>query len=409
MTIRTLIFIIALSNFCFGQSSFETYLKSNRQDLTQNSLINIDGAKLIGFGALHGSSKTEETEIILLKELVDNHNLKYYLPETDYSTAKYFQHYIETGDEKLLKELVQEYGVMVPQEKSIEVFEKWKEIRPLFLENEVTIIGVDKISSYKFSIKELLSITQENKKWSYRDSLKLQLENSNTVWSIFVNQNLKSLIKAFVEDYEKNKSDYEGFVKDTFSFNHILKNFKHTYVTYAREPFIYDNYIDLNKKYSFDSSLHFARFGIFHLMKSKINNGSSFFSMLIEKGKYSSSEILTIQGFLTKSSVMWNNFDKKGNLTYTTKKGFGIGDYWLEYFYKIKDLKRHKLSDITLFRLNNENSPYSKENEFRLIKVKKLLGNSRWHPTKGKNTLDYIDYAILISNSQANRPLKDLK
>lgn len=400
---------ILFSSICFGQDGFDIYLKSNRQDLTQNSLINIGRAKLIGFGALHGSSKTEETEIILLEEFATNHNLKYYLPETDYSTANYFQKYIETGDEELLKELVIEYGTMVPQEKSIEVFEKWKEIRPLFLKSEVRVIGVDKISSYKFSIKELLSITQESKKWSYRDSLSAQLENPNTDWSVFENQKLKLLIKNFVEDYEKNESAYQPYVKDNFSFNHILKNLKHTYETDAREPFIYDNYIVLNKKYSFDSSLHFARFGIFHLMKNKINNGSSFFSMLIEKGIYSSSEIKTIQGFLTKSSVMWNKFDKKGNFKYTTKKGFGIGDYWLEYFYKIKDLKRHKLSDITLFRLNDKDSPYSKENEFRLVKVKKLLGNSRWHPTKGKNTLDYIDYAILISNSKANRPLKDLK
>lgn len=69
--------------------------------------------------ALHGSSKTEETEIIVLKHFVNIHNLKNYLPETDYSTAKYFQNYIETVDEKLLKELVQEYGVMVPQEISL--------------------------------------------------------------------------------------------------------------------------------------------------------------------------------------------------------------------------------------------------------------------------------------------------
>lgn len=409
MKTRILLFLISLSNICLGQMSFENYLQSNRQDLTQNTSLNIDGAKLIGFGALHGSSKTEETEIILLKELITNHNLKYYLPETDYSTARYFQQYIETGDEELLKELVQEYGVMVPQEKSIEVFEKWKTIRPFFLKNGVRVIGVDKISSYKFSIKELLSITQENKKWTYLDSLKIQSENLNTVWSIFENQKLKALIKDFVEDYEKNEAIYQSFVNDTFSFNHILKNLKYTYETYAREPFIYENYIVLNKKYALDSSLHFARFGIFHLMKNKINNGSSFFCMLVEKGIFAPSELVTIQGFLTKSSVMWNKFDRKGKATYTTKKGFGIGDYWLEYFYKIKDLKKHKLSDITLFKLNGEGTPYSKENEFRLIKVKKLLGNSRWHPTKGKSTLDYIDYAILISNSQANRPLKDLE
>lgn len=121
------------------------------------------------------------------------------------------------------------------------------------------------------------------------------------------------------------------------------------------------------------------------------------------------SEVLSIQGYLTNRSVLWNKMDKNGNQIYTTKKGFGIGDYWLEYFYKIKDLKKNRLSDITLFYLNRENSPYAETDEFKLVKIKTLLGKSHWYPTKGKNTLDYIDYAILISNSDANRSIEDLE
>lgn len=402
MKIRSLFFFVLLAHFCFGQNQFETYLKSNRQDLTQNSSMKFDGAKMIGFGAFHGSSKTEETEIIIIKELSENHNLKYYLPETDFSTANYFQKYIETGDEQLLKELVIEYAAMIPQEKSVEVFEKWKAIQPLLLKNNIRVVGVDKITSYKFTVKQLLSITKQNDNWSYRDSLKIQLENVNTVWSLFDNQSMKVLMQRFVEDYEKHEADFSRLVTDDFSFNHIIKNLKHTYQTNAREPFIYDNYLILNKKYALNASLQFSRFGIFHIMKNRINNIPTFFSMLIENGVYPPSELITIQGFLTKSSVMWSEFDKNRKRSYTTKKGFGIGDYWLEYFYKIKDLKKNKLSDITLFKLNGMNSPYTKKNEFRLVKIKTLLGNSGWHPTEGKSTLDYIDYAILISNSEAN-------
>lgn len=409
MKLLPLLFFILLSNLCQGQNSFDSFLKSNRQDLTRNSSLDIGDAKMIGYGALHGSSKTEETEIILLKELIENHNLKYYLPETDFSTANYFQKYIETGDEKLLEELVYEYGAMVPQEKSIEMFEKWQTIRPFFLKNNIKIIGVDKISSFKFPFKEFLSTTEENKEWVFRDSIKAKVENVNTIWSRFNDTKLTSFAKRFVEDYEKKEDTYRPYVIDTFKFDQLIKNLKQVYESYHREKFIYKNYLILNEKYDLKSSLQFARFGVFHIMKSKINNSNSFFSMLIENAIYTTSELYTIQAFLTKSSVMWNEFNfKTGEIKYATKKGYGIGDYWLEHFHKIRDLKNNKLSDITLFRLNEKDSPYSVNNEFRLIKVKNLLANSRWHPTEGKSTLDYIDYAILISNSAANRPIEDM-
>lgn len=406
-TILILFLFLLLTQRSYGQITVREYLAKNQQDLLQDNSMDIGRARIIGFGALHGSAKTEDAEILLLNELVKNHGLKFYLPETDFSTANYFQKYIESGDQLLLKELVQEYGAIVPQEKSIEVFEKWQKIRPIFQENKVRIIGVDKITSYKYSVKEVLSITQNKVKWPYRDSLVALDDSSNVVWSIFENQGLKSLIRCFVEDYEKNVEMYRSEVLDTFRFNHILQNFKHTYQTYSRERFIYDNYVVMNKKYSLETGLQFARFGIFHIMKSPINENASFFSRLIEGKVYSSEEIITVLGFLTKSSVLWSKYDKNGNQYFITKKGFGIGDYWNESFYKIKELKRNKLSDITLFRLNEKNSPYSKIDDYRLIKIKKIFGKSNWYPEKGKNTLSYIDYAILISNSAANRPITE--
>lgn len=405
----TFLLIFAISNSTFAQISEKDYLTNNRIDLLKPHKLEIGEAKIIGLGALHGSSKTETTEIILLENLVKEKNLKFYLPETDFSTANYFQQYIETGDEELLKELVKAYGTMVPQEKSIEVFEKWKVLRPLFLDNEVTVLGVDKISSYKFTVKELIAITKNNSDWKYRDSLKALYSNPETNWTAFYPTSTRQTLRRFVEDFEKNKSAFLKSVIHTTDFNHIIKNIKHTYETRLRKPFIFENYLILKDRYNLDESLHFARFGIFHLMKGKINNSESFFHLLVKNGTYQPNEILTIQGFLTKSSVLWNTkYDKEGNYKgYSIKRGYGIGDYWLEYFHGIKDLKKTKLSDITLFYLNSENTPYNKTNEFKLVKIKQLLSRSFWEPTEDQNTSDYIDYAILISNSEANIPIEE--
>lgn len=62
---------------------------------------------------------------------------------------------------------------------------------------------------------------------------------------------------------------------------------------------------------------------------------------------------------------------------------------------------------MTLFRLNNENSPY-KKNQTDLMEIKLFLKKSNKDDLKGKTTTDYFDYAILISNSKANHPIDEL-
>ena len=107
--------------------------------------------------------------------------------------------------------------------------------------------------------------------------------------------------------------------------------------------------------------------------------------------------------------MLWDKkFDKHGNYTsYTTKAGYGIGDYWKEYFKGIKNLKKTKRSDLTMFKLNQDDSPYSKGTD--LVEVKMFLKDYNTTKLKGKNTLQFIDYAILISNSKEQIPIEEMK
>lgn len=392
-----------------GQASHEAYLNDNRVDLTKTPSIEIGAAKVIGFGALHGSAKTEETEQILLQDLVKHKGLRFYFPETDFCTANYFQEYIESGDEKLLKEIIIEYKQRVPQEGSVEVFNKWRNLRPLFKEFNVRIVGIDKIASYKFSINEIIKLCK-NVNNSYTDSLKLLVENQNTNWTSFAKTQVRSSIQRFVNHFENNKIDYFKNITDTALFNHIIFNLKQTFEQTNRTDVYIVNYENLNNKLNLSQSLQFFRFGVFHIMKSKINNSSTLFSKLIENNIYTSNEILAVQGFLTKSEVLWDlKYDKEGNYSgFTTKAGYGIADYWLEFYKGIKKLKQNKLSDMTLFYLVGADSPYKKADEYELLAIKKLIGKSFWNPENGKTTVDYIDYAIIISNSVANTPIEEL-
>ncbi|MEA5062120.1 MAG: hypothetical protein VB074_12320 [Proteiniphilum sp.] len=71
-------------------------------------------------------------------------------------------------------------------------------------------------------------------------------------------------------------------------------------------------------------------------------------------------------------------------------------------------MKKNKISDITLFRLNGKNTPYNDGNP-NLIEVIMTDEKSNGDLVKGKSTTDFLDYAVLISNSKANRPIQEMK
>ncbi len=415
---KPILIILSLLSFQLFSQTKEDYLKTNRFDMTQNNFeFPQQDFKVLGFGVYHGSAKSENVEYSMLEDLVLNGKVKYYLPETDYSTAYYFNTFLTTGDTVLLKDLVRAYGDRVPQEKSIEVYEKWKKLKALNTQvkqqYKLKVVGVDKMACFKYPIKHLLTL------------IKPELDNHKSVallktpikdhasYSAYYDSEARVMLKAFVNLYEENEQEMNKHIKNVEVFKHIIKNIKHTYTKEnEREATIYENYVELMPKFKFDSRSQFVRFGFFHLEKSREGKKGypSFFTRLIENNIHKREDVITVIGYLTKSKVLWDcKYSKEGKYNgYTIKRGYGIGDYWLERFKGIRELKNSKLSDITLFRLNKPNSPYLAK-EADLMEIVMLLKKSNKERLKGMSTLDFIDYSILISNSDANIPIQELK
>ncbi len=413
-----LIFLIAISTFQVQAQTKKAYLQTHRYDIQDDQfLFPEDDFKIIGFGAYHGSAKTEEVEHCLLNALTSEGKIKYYLPETDYSTAHYYDRYLKTGDETLLKDLVYHSGVSVPQERTIEVFEKWRNLKKLNdalpAEDQLTVVGVDIIVTYKYSIKHILALLpKEAQEFKAVKDLKKALDDPNTDFSSFQDSAGKLLVKAFVTDVDARPEAYHQVVKDKAVFDHILKNIRVTLGVFSgkREATIYSNYIHLSTIYDFDQNPQFMRIGFAHLEKEREGKHASFFTQLIEKGVYKREEVISVIGYLTKSEVLWDQlYDDAGEYTgYTTEAGFGIGDYEDEYFRGIQQLKDTKISDMTLFQLNDVNTPYS-NNEPDLIEVILSSGPSNGERVAGKSTTAFLDYAILISESKASTPIEEMK
>lgn len=416
----TVIFLIIgmliISPNAFAQNKID-YLKKNRFDLEKkNFKFPQQNFNIIGFGAYHGSAKTEEAEYAMLNSLTKSGKIKYYLLETDFSIAHYFNEFLKTGDTFLLKDLVLNYGIRVPQEKSINTYEKWKGIKKLndkLPENKkIKVVGIDLLVNYKYASKHLLELIDLQKvKQKPLLAIADMVRIDSTDYATDYNSYSKNLLKEFVSYYEKNPAIFTNAIKDTASFNHILRNLKYSFEnTKKREDIIFENYRNLIDFYKFNKYPQFLRFGFFHLEKQREDNNASFFTKLIENKIYPREKVISVIGYLTESRVLWDIvYDKdKKYKSYTTEGGYGIGDYEKEYFRGIENLKNSKINDMTLFRLNGKDSPFSDKNP-DLVEIIMTNDKSNGELVKGKSTTEFLDYAVLISNSEANVPIYELK
>lgn len=416
---KPIILLFTILSFCLNAQNKIEYLKENRFDLTKLTFeFPQKDFQLIGFGAYHGSQKTEVTEIALIKSMTKNGTIKYYLPETDFSIAHYFNDFLKTGDTILLKDLVEHYGIRIPQDKSISTYKKWLELKNLNdnlpNKNKLSVIGVDLLVSYKYTTKHLLELIDKkiHKRKSVNDLVNM-VENDTTDFLPFSAKYSKQILKSFVEDYEKDSLEFQSYILNKFAFSHILQNLKATFIdgknSAKRERVMFENYVALSTHYEFKKKPQFARFGFFHLEKQLEGNNPSFFYSLIESGTINRNKIISVIGYLTDSRVLWGRvLDDNGNYKdYNTEGGYGIGDYEKEYFLGIDKLKQSKISDITLFRLNGKHTPYA-DGIPDLMEIVMTEEESNGELVKGKSTTEYLDYAVLISNSKASIPIEEM-
>lgn len=414
-----LIILFLLYSLSLAAQEKGQYLVQNRFDLrsTDFSFPQQD-FHIIGFGAYHGSAKTEEVELRLLGSLLEQGMIKYYLIESDYSLAHYFNEYLHTGDTLLLKELVTYYGLRVPQERTIAVYEKWKRLKVLQDRlpeaDRLKVLGIDYMVSYRFASRHLIDLlAAEARQLEAVQSLFAMVETDTTSFAKGDQSYATRVLQALVKDYQLQPAQYQEYISDLQAFEHLLTNLQYSLEPgrVDRDKVMFDNYQALASRYDFANRAQFVRMGFTHVQKAREGEEGYpyFFTHLMEQGVYQPGQIISVMGYFTNSEVVWDElFDEAGNYTgYTTEAGYGIGDYELEYFRGIQQLKDQKVSDMTLYRLNQERSPYAAPVP-DLIEVIMQEEESNGEAVKGMSTLSFIDYAILISDSRASRPVFEL-
>ncbi|RZL14200.1 MAG: hypothetical protein EOO96_31020, partial [Pedobacter sp.] len=282
--------LLLFATTLFAQDK-ETYLSQHKNTLDSNYKLPERNAKIIGFGAYHGSAKTEDAEMFLLQSAISQNGIDYYFAETDICIAHYFNEYLKTGNEALLKDLIVHYGTRVPQERTVNVFEKWKQIKAindkLPKNKKITVLGADIIVSYKYAYRHLLSLIKDTSNWPSALELKATVVQDTTDYSPYYDSFTKVQLKSFISDYEANTIKYSKVIIDKPLFDYIISSIKTSFTSgYSREKTMYSNYLKLQDIYKLQDKKQFFRLGFFHLLKHKEGEGASFFFMLIDNGMY---------------------------------------------------------------------------------------------------------------------------
>ena len=410
---RILVVLMILTTGCSSKKPLdvENYLEKNNSVINLQDINNLEGLdlikdnikdkKVIFTGEYHALQKDDLFRMKLIKYLQEEIGLNYYLAEMGYSSAYFFNKYLESGDEEILKKVFLNLkGTQGFNKDDYNFFKDLYEFnKTLREEDKIKIVGIDiehnMGSSYDYikdTIKdetlktEALEKTLESLKniQSYTKTS----ENKDENYKIELFNDLKPKIDALLEDINNNKELYINlFKEDFFWFEIVVKNIKTKYLSEftddaeksmsIREEQIYKNFITQDD--TIDDAIYFGQFGALHINKNpvKVANVQSETKTTyvdFESIVYRIDNNSTYKGKVM--SILYSYEDKYGNegSSYINREIFN--DYL------------NSEDDCILFDLRNSNSPF-KEEYISPFSGETIYDNK-------KHITDYVDYMVIL-------------
>jgi len=164
-----------------------------------------------------------------------------------------------------LKDLVELYGIRVPQERTIQVYEKWQDLKKLNdklpADAKLSVVGIDVQVNYKYVSKHILELiaASENEREALQE-IREMVSIDTTGYGLGDLSYAYKILKSFVTDYENNKSAYTKLITAKPAFEHIIKNLKISFdfsnQFRDRDKIMLDNYLSLDAIYNFKKQIN---------------------------------------------------------------------------------------------------------------------------------------------------------
>jgi hypothetical protein len=420
-----LLFIILSSFFAQSvtaqDSVYTNYLTQNNEKITisgNNAFSLFDDAfysnQLFLVTESHGYAKPHQLDAELFKQLNKKTGVRYYLAEIDFSQANCLNKYLNTGNEDYLKAIYQYWFDDRAQWGCKAGFEKWKTLynynKTLPTSKKIIVLGLDNAQDLNMNEKLLVEILSATK---YK-------KGGNVMLDSLVNFSTKNLFydstKTFIKftrrliaALEKDSMFYKKLLnKSYFDFNFIVNNIA---AKKDRESKIFYNFNVFYNRYKLSNQKMYGFWGRFHGMQDSINGGVSFSAMLKKSDLPLSNKIISIPVFCVESASMLPTVflppmaQQKG--TIYSKVTMVNDDSFIYSVGGIKIVRKFVGKDENvLFKLNGTTSPFNKG--LNLVESSSNFDKTfNWVGNKSAGTTNYMQYCIVVSNSDWAVPFAD--
>ncbi|MGL6104724.1 hypothetical protein [Romboutsia sp.] len=396
MVITLCVVVVSIINKPYKNT--DKYLEKNYSNLDLQDEESFDGLdilsqdikdkKIILTGEEHNLSDNHIMSLKLIKYFQKEVGVNYLLEEMGTADAYFLNKYLESGNEDILKEYFNIYKnqKLYTEERYNEYVEIYKFNKTLPIDKRIKIVGtdieskatyyylIDTIKNEDMLTDELKTLINELKEFDYYTKISYR--------------NILNTLEELKKDVDSNEDKYKSIFKEDFNeFKFVIKNMidfsnvcaSEDNYTNLRDKYIYENFkiIDSNLK----DAVYFGQWGGAHIFQETVYNNINqsymdYFASLLNKDEKYKGKILSINyAYYFEKSTFDHN-------------GYSVNEDLFKEYINLK-------SKATIFRLNSRKSPFKEKsiNPFDTNLV----------DYKDKPITDYIQYIILIRNSEKSK------
>lgn len=351
----------------------------------------IKKSKLILVGEIHGSREPSLYDYDFFTHLHKNFGVKTYVAEFDCVQAILLNEFMETGDQNLLHEILQNWAVEQGRNNQ-DYFDKYVKFHNYYQQlpahEKFTFVGIDKVQDWALTLQYVNGL-------STIDSSLTLIESTDEDYMAQLKLRLTKLTELYGENADT-----------LFLLTHVMENISFVENKTNREKVMFENFNKLYHHQNLKDQKVYGFFGLFHIMQYRVNGKHPLASMIRTSDLGLEDKILSFNFLLNDSYMV---MESKALPEFLRDEGRYTrmpisADFMLVmYIYGIQDFKRMtEENQKSIIKMNGENSPYEDSN--RLNKTIQILPvtNVFKMTDKGK---PYVQYTVFVRGSDWAKPM----
>ena len=343
----------------------------------------LKNSKMFLTGENHGVKANIELRIKFLKYYKERTNFKYYLCELPYSMTYFLNIYLETKDENILDNIYEPLKGTDAWNK--DEYDYWGYLyefnKELPRDDKIILIGPDIEHQPQNAIRFMKYCLDKNHVPGTINDYVEEFMNKDNI----TDEELERFYKGIKKELTQNENQYKELLGEYyFKFKHVNDNLVNRLEVYTGNNFngvrdikAYENFLSISAH--LPKGKYFGQLGLSHIFQKSFPQISWFGSSLNKEGSQFKNKVLSVAYAYRNCRYLYP----------TTRRNYESSIDTLDP--SIEEFGHFIDSDYTLFKLNGEGSPFSKE----------LIWPLEHKSPVGGVTTDYFQYLVVAKDSKA--------